>query len=138
MNKGRRLSKDFWEYEFRCKHCGLLVLHPGFIDRLQTIRDQVHSLTGRGMVITSGCRCQEHNAAVKGHSRSLHIADIAQHPGQLGTLGVDVATPTGFYRGILFIAAWSAGFSIGWNAARGFLHLDWRTVIGLPQTSFDY
>jgi hypothetical protein len=140
QNKGRQLSKDFWEYEFACKHCGVMTIHPGFVEVLQFVRDEVHSKTARGMRVTSGCRCLYWNAhpSVKGHKTSLHICDIPQHEGQKGTLGVDIAAVDGFYRGVLFSVAWGVGFSIGWNATRGFLHLDRRDWLGKPQSTFNY
>lgn len=130
-----KLSENFLESDFRCRcGCGLLILHPGFIESLQVVRTQF----GRPMNVTSGCRCEPHNARVGGNPRSLHVCDRPQHSGQLGTLAADIATPDGFYRGALFKIAWEHGFSIGWNAKRGFLHLDRRDFIGLPQNSFDY
>ena len=93
---------------------------------------------GDPMSITSGCRCAKHNANEGGHKKSLHVFDKPQHEGQKGALALDVQTPDGNYRGRLFTLAWDAGFSIGWNARKRFLHLDGRTMIGLPQTSFDY
>lgn len=130
-----KLSENFLESDFRCRcGCGLLILHPGFIESLQAVRTQF----GRPMNVTSGCRCEPYNARVGGNSRSLHVCDRQQRPGQQGALAADIATPDGFYRGALFKTAWEHGFSIGWNAKRGFLHLDRRDFIGLPQNSFDY
>jgi hypothetical protein len=108
--------------------------HHGFLDSLEAVRVELDL----PMPVMSGCRCLIHNAAVGGHQKSLHVCDHEQHPGQEGTLGVDVATPDGAYRGKLFAIAWKHGFSIGWNAAKRFLHLDRRDLVGLPQTSFDY
>lgn len=123
---------DFRPAELRCRGTGLLLLHPGFLDALQALRLELD----RPMAITSGCRSAAHNRAVGGHPRSLHICDAPQHPGQLGCLAVDVAARDGAFRGRLFAAAWTRGWSVGWG--RGFLHLDRRDRVGLPQTSFDY
>jgi hypothetical protein len=58
MNNIRiKLSDDFYEDEFQCKHCGILKIHPGFISRLQRVRDDLHT----AMAVTSGCRCKEYN-----------------------------------------------------------------------------
>ena len=125
----------FPDDELVCKcGCGLLRLHPGFGEELVQLRQ----VFDRAMVLTSACRCSAHNAAIPGHSRSLHVADAPMHPGQQGALAVDVATPDGDYRGDLFALAWAMGWSIGWNARKGFLHLDRRDFIGLPQNTFDY
>jgi hypothetical protein len=114
--------------------CGLAKFHPGFLDSLEALRVDLR----QPMKLTSACRCSEHNEAVGGHPKSLHVGDVAMHPGQEGTLGVDVEAADGNYRGELFTKAWKHGFSIGWNAKRKFLHLDRRDLVGLPQQSFDY
>lgn len=129
------LSESFSANEFACKcGCGLATLHPGFISSLQALRDEF----GMPMTVTSGARCKAHNDAVGGHPRSLHICDEPVHAGQKGCLAVDISTPNGQYRGRLFTLAWRYGFSVGWNAKRGFLHLDRRDYVGLAQNSFDY
>jgi hypothetical protein len=133
-----KLTQDFYEYEFQCKGSGKLILHPGFIEELQLLRNEVYHHTYKGIVITSGCRSFEYNKLIKGHERSLHICDREIHPGQKGTLGCDAAAVNPIYRGWLFSLAWKRGWSIGWNAAKGFLHLDRRDWVGLPQSTFDY
>lgn len=125
---------NFTAEELRCQGTGAINFHPGFMEALQALRTEL----GEPMTITSGCRATAHNANVGGNPRSLHICDQPQHKGQLGTLAVDVASTGGPYRGRLFALAWKHGFSIGWNAKRGFLHLDRRDMVGLKQTSFDY
>lgn len=123
------------DHELRCRcGCGLLKLNRGFRDSLEALRKEF----GRPMVITSGVRCYEHNETVGGHPKSLHVGDVAMHNGQTGACAVDVATPNGEYRASLFALAWKHGWSIGWNAKRGFLHLDRRIDVGLKPTSFDY
>jgi hypothetical protein len=126
----------FAPHELACRHCGDGHFHPEFIATLYKVREKF----GRAMKITSGARCLIHNTAVGGHPRSLHIFDKPAwaSKGQLGALAVDVATPDGRYRGELFTILWTYGFSIGWNAKKNFLHADLRTLIGMPQTTFDY
>lgn len=131
-------ATSFYRHEFQCSHCGALRIHPGFIGSLQSVRDRVRARTGIGMAISSGCRCSVHNAAVGGAPESFHVCDVDLRKGQQGSVAADVVTPDGFYRGVLFEEAWRAGFSIGWNAKRRFLHLDRRDFFGLKQTSFDY
>lgn len=127
-----RKDAKFTRGELACRHCGLARFHPGFLEHLHTLRLSF----AQPMTLTSGCRCQVHNANVGGNKRSLHIGDAPQHAGQNGTLAVDVATPSDEYRGILFAMAWQLGWSIGWG--RGFLHLDRRDFVGLAHNSFDY
>jgi hypothetical protein len=131
-----KLSENFYEDEIRCRcgACNKLQLHPGFIEQLQAIRSEF----GQSMHVTSGCRCHRYNLDIGGHARSLHVCDVPSHIGQLGTLAVDIAAVDGNYRGGLFQVAWKRGWSIGWNAKRGFLHLDRRDWLGMKQTSFDY
>src|SRR5688572_18078516 len=115
------MTYHFNDEELRCKcGCRLLKLNRGFREALEAIRDKLK----RPMVVTSGVRCSEHNEAVGGHPKSLHVGDVAMHHGQTGCMAVDIATPNGAYRGDLFRIAWHNGWSIGWNAKRGFLHLD--------------
>jgi hypothetical protein len=132
------VTKHFSKYELSCRHCGLAKFHPGFLESLEAVREDL----GLPMKVTSACRCKFHNdrptymGGAGGHMRSLHVGDHPQHQGQEGTLGVDIEVADGSYRGKLFSVAWKHGFSIGWN--KKFLHLDRRDLIGLPQTSFDY
>ena len=129
------MTEHFNDSELACRcGCGLAQFHPGFIDSLELLRE----IVGKPMILTSACRCTAHNVAVGGHQRSLHVGDSAMHPGQQGTLAVDVAASDGAFRGLLFATAWDMGWSIGWNAKRGFLHLDRRDLVGLPQTTFHY
>ena len=130
----QRLTENFWADEFWCKHCRRLELHPGFIERLQEGRIELDL----PMHPTSACRCWRYNQDIGGHEKSLHICDVPQHPGQQGCLAVDLAAVDGAYRGKLFSVLWDLGFSLGWNAKRGFLHADLRVLVGLPQTTFDY
>lgn len=129
------MSDPFTVSELSCKcGCGRVNFHPGFLNSLTALRLEID----RPMRLTSAARCKAHNERVGGTARSLHICDEPQHTGQVGGLAVDVAAADGSYRGELFALAWVHGFSIGWNAKKGFLHLDRRDLIGLPQTSFDY
>lgn len=128
----------FTEQELACKHCGLFKLHPGFDDALDSLR----AAFGDPLIVRSCCRCKVYNDSdeVRGHVRSLHVADLPAHAdkGQLGTLAVDIETKNGARRGRLFSVMWRMGWSIGWNAKLGFLHGDRREWIGMPQTTFDY
>lgn len=123
----------FTRGELECPCCGLLRLHPGFMDELEALRQAL----AEPMNPTSACRCRAHNQRIGGHPRSLHVGDEPAHAAE-GSLAIDIAAPDGAYRGRLFSMAWRLGWSVGWNAKKGFLHLDRRDLIGLPQTTFDY
>lgn len=126
---------NFQPWELADRSNGVIIIPSTFMDQLQELRT---NLT-QPMHITSGCRTIEHNAAVDGKLGSFHICDAdPTGRGQEGCLAVDVAATEGAYRGQLFALAWQAGWTVGWNAARGFLHLDRRVDVGWKQTSFDY
>lgn len=124
--------KNFEPWELACRSDGSLVVSWRFMEQLQGLR----KLFDKPMHITSGYRTDEHNEDIRGKKGSFHL-DRPER-GIEGALGVDVAATDGPYRGELFARAWTAGWSIGWNAKRGFLHLDRRLDIGWRQTTFDY
>ena len=64
------LSKNFSRHEFACKcGCGADEVSPKLIETLQTLR----TLTNSPITITSGRRCQSHNATVGGVANSQHV-----------------------------------------------------------------
>lgn len=67
-----RLSANFTEAEFRCRHCNTLPpggVNPELVAALQSIRDRY----GAPVTINSGYRCTVHNRAVGGSANSQHI-----------------------------------------------------------------
>ena len=131
----------FADDELKCKHCGILVLHPQFDIELDKLRETIN----RPLIVLSGCRCKYYNdlpaadGGVGGHPRSLHVCDFPAHAdkGQKGLLAIDLASVNPAFRGDLFTVMWRLGWSIGWNAKRGFLHGDRRDWLGIPQATFD-
>ena len=68
------ITKNFSRKEFTCKcGCGLNVIDERLVHRLQVIRDIVQEK----MIISSGCRCVDHNQNVGGASVSYHLAGWA-------------------------------------------------------------
>jgi len=69
--------KHFSLTEFQCPCCGLMLMDPYFLKKLDLARDYA----GVPFVITSGFRCKRHNEAVGGKPDSAHLkgkaADIA-------------------------------------------------------------
>lgn len=124
----------FSPMEMACRGTGRIVISHDFMGRLHRVREALN----KPMHITSGCRTMKHNKAIGGKMESFHICDAPLSRDQQGCLAVDVAATEGSYRGELFRLAWDAGFSVGWNAKRGFLHLDRRVDVGWRQTTFDY
>ena len=68
-----RLSPHFKLREFQCRCCGTVKLFPELLDMLELMR----SVWGIPMIVTSGYRCPQRNAAVGGASKSLHMYGAA-------------------------------------------------------------
>lgn len=85
------LSPHFSRQEFACRDgCG----HDSVQPRLIEVLEQIRSITGRPLVVVSGCRCAARNRAVGGASRSRHIfGDAADIPP--GRATVDQAAAAG-------------------------------------------
>ena len=68
------ISANFDKSEFRCKcGCNKYNITPALIAGLQELRDYL----GMAIVINSGTRCPEHNAAVGGVPNSYHMRGYA-------------------------------------------------------------
>ena len=68
------LSKNFSRHEFECKcGCGFDEVDLSLVCLLQGLRDHF----GKPVVITSACRCHEHNELVGGSPNSKHKEGIA-------------------------------------------------------------
>lgn len=68
------LSAHFSRSEFACHcGCGLARIDLGLLTGLELLRE----LNGGKIVITSGCRCPEHNLKVGGAPASLHLTGYA-------------------------------------------------------------
>jgi hypothetical protein len=103
--------------EFACKcGCGTLNIHPEFMERLLLAR----KIADTPFVITSGCRCPSHNAAVGGVLTSSHIATKTAP-----SYACDILVWHGDQRYRIVSALMSAGFERIQSApARGYLHCD--------------
>lgn len=101
--------------EFACKHCG--ELPPQGINKVLLEKlDELRARIGAPIIVTSGYRCPEHNAAVGGVPNSQHVlgnaADIV-----CSAVSVDE----------LADAAAAIGFDgIGRYYSDGFVHVDCR------------
>ena len=68
------LSAHFSKSELQCRcGCGSLFVRPALLDALETVRE----FAGVPLVITSGYRCPEHNAAAGGKPDSAHLTGEA-------------------------------------------------------------
>ena len=64
------LSPHFAKDECVCRcGCGLCSVTP----RLLALAEKVRDLLGEPMIVTSVCRCRDHNAKVGGSPRSKHL-----------------------------------------------------------------
>ena len=69
------VTPNFSQDEFRCKHCGKLVLDP----RLPVLCQQIRTFASKEkgfeipLIVSSGYRCPEHNARVGGVPDSQHV-----------------------------------------------------------------
>jgi len=128
------LSANFSKKEFACQcGCGQGTISPKLVELLQEMRD-AH---GRGITVTSGIRCADHNGSIGGVANSAHVpADIdGDGEGEVGH-AVDIATRTSGDRHALLPLCYAVGFQrIG--IGKDFIHLD--TDMRKPlDCSFDY
>lgn len=71
------LTKEQWEKRFpnftkdeiSCSHCGLLNPDLNFLDKVQKARFCANT----PFIVNSFCRCEKHNKAVGGKSKSYHL-----------------------------------------------------------------
>lgn len=106
------LSKHFRLWEFESKDTREVRVSPDLVSRLERLRD----LLQRPVMVLSGYRTPEHNAAVGGVAGSFHTKGLA----------ADV-TWEGFEPSAAVQLAEQAGFDgIGRYARKGFLHVDVR------------
>jgi hypothetical protein len=124
----------FSEDELRCKGSGKLILAPGFADHLKELRVRFDE----PMTVNSCCRSAEHNRAVGGHPRSLHVCDNPYWPtGGCCAIDIGIHHRSPEYRVKLVRVALEMGWAVGIHS--GFIHLDRRTdYTDRPQTIFPY
>jgi hypothetical protein len=122
----------FTEDELRCKGSGELNLAPGFLGMLIHLRTWV----ARPLIVTSCCRSKEHNTAVGGHPKSLHLTQNERSIN--GTMAIDISTTEWSLEVLEEFEndARAAGWSVG--IAKTFIHLDARILLGRSRGDFTY
>lgn len=126
--------KYFTEKELQCQHTGDMILAEDFDKELDDLREAC----GFPLIVNSCCRSAEHNDAVHGHPRSLHVYDHPHHPTG-GCCAIDFSTSNldGEQFLTLIAEAKELGMSVG--IAKSFIHCDTRTAtLGFKQTSWLY
>ena len=66
-------TKNFAVKEFACKCCGKNIIDQRVINMCQVIRDAI----GYPIRVSSGTRCEKHNAEVGGEKNSNHVKGLA-------------------------------------------------------------
>lgn len=119
--EAEKLSEHFSRSEFACRCCGRLLVAPTLLSALEHLR----AMAGKPLIVTSGYRCEKHNAEVGGKPNSFHTRGMA----------ADVRC-SGFSADALYRLAVRVpglhGFGI--DQERNFLHVDIRA--GLAQWSY--
>ena len=109
------LTDHFSRSEFACPCCRVVKVRPKIFNALEDLR----SLLGRPIVVTSGYRCPNRNAEVAGENNSQHLLGIA------ADIVVEGYTPQEISAYAEEIAAFQNG-GIGVYPSRGFTHLNVR------------
>lgn len=118
----------FTENELKCRGSGKLILAEGFAGKLLELRLAYN----KPMIINSACRSTTHNASAGGAPNSYHICDDDRG----GCMAVDVRCNNGLDRLELVKLGIELNWSIGVNKA--FIHMDLRSLLGIPQLLFTY
>lgn len=126
----------FSEHELACKGTGVIKLDPRFAETLPDLREA----WGEPLTPNSVCRSPEHNVAVGGNPRSLHMTENAAWP-TYGCMAADIAWhDMSTVKRLEFAQlAWSMGWSVGLHDS--FCHIDRRSdmaLANLPQAVFLY
>ena len=128
--------KYFQESELACPTTGIVQLQDGFGDDLDELREAY----GQPIVVTSGCRTEEHNEWLQSRgypasSNSLHLIDNDKYG--TDTCAIDMKRPDG----VLLVKLFQVALELGWTVglAKTFVHLDKRAkYTDLPQIIYSY
>jgi uncharacterized protein YcbK (DUF882 family) len=115
------LSEHFKKSEFACPCCGISNVDPDLIDALEQYRIDAGN---RPVMISSGCRCLRHNAAVRGSDGSQHITT-----GIRACDAADIHVPGLTLADMYFVACKVRAFNeggVGIYLDKGFIHVDTR------------
>lgn len=98
----------FDEFKCQCGKCGC----TGEIDKtLQIWLDNIRAAVKKPVVVTSGIRCRQHNAAVGGSRTSQHISG---HAADIKVKGIQPAILAIIARGCVPVGAHGIGIYKSW------------------------
>ena len=121
-------SHYFQEYEYECNcGCGISLISQ----ELLTLLDKAREKANMPFLLSSGCRCEDHNEHEKGSKNSSHITTNTKR----GT-AVDIAITSSHARFTILKALLDVGFNrVG--IAKTFIHVDVDTTKA-PAVSWVY
>ena len=115
-----KISRHFSSEEFAFQdHCGFDQVKPELLDVLDAIRDWV----GAPVVVTSGCRCIDHNYVVGGASFSRHLPRC--YDGVFMADGVDIKSAKEAPKRIASFIS-SNFLNVSYKIYPSWIHLDMR------------
>lgn len=119
MKKSSRyLTPHFQEHELACPCCGACEMKPEFLAQLEKLRE----VLGHPISISSGYRCEPHNAQVGGKTNSKHLTGEA----------ADIVCPDSWSAYWLIKAALHLDVHFGGiGVGEGFVHVDSRDNVRL-------
>jgi len=125
------IGKYFTHAEIACKHCGKAKVMDSFATKLVELREA----WGRPMIITSCCRCFEHNKNIGGAAKSFHVFDSPKTTGINATCAADISVKNmdGKTRWAFVNLAFKHGWSVGVH--KSFIHIDRRS--DYPETGWE-
>jgi len=104
-------SRYFKPEEFMCRcGCGQIIIDDKLIEKL----DKAREAAGVSFTITSGYRCEKHNANVGGVKDSAHIKGMA----------TDIACPDSRTMFLIVSACLNHFDRLGINFSKKFIHVD--------------
>lgn len=132
----------FAEEELECSGTGIIKLDDRFAEALPILREAWESVsTPKGwhpaLNLNSACRTPEHNEAVRGHPRSLHLT-VNPYWETDGTMACDIRWRSWPREKQLEFCR--LALSMGWRVGLhdGFVHIDRGSDLGIKKRLFLY
>lgn len=115
MNRENWSSAYFKPDEVACHCCGRVNISSAFMYKLDRLREYINA----PIIVTSGCRCINHNREVGGAENSYHLCDVtAGRAADIHAPGMDL------FKFFLICNAYFKG--VGLYPRHNFVHVDMR------------